>query len=429
MTDEITPPAPPKKDDKKPPTGNGRGPKRTASVSKPAGAPNQGAPRPASRSSANKKTSAPAAESGSESASRKSDSGKKPDQQQRNKSQSGSGRPQQHRKGQASASQGQRSSTPKDQPPKQGTPTPAQTKESSDALSSLQRVIADLRTTSPQPPMASFQPSQPPTSTLPLNAPVFQPGAAAYPGIQNSADAKHRKAASLGNSGLSGNFNSFAPNLGSMMEDVDVNEEGEIHEQYYPQQQQGHQPRSQSQSMSFTAPRFAALAAQQEQESVGPSGRPQLAPNFMFGAKKRGGGMMGPPIDEEDVGFQFPQQQISSAEPSRELNMQHGKTDSGEITGIMAEQVCSSLIWFQDTVLTDLSRLLFRIRLSFSSSNSRRFTSSNWRPTKSSLSKPLALLPTGVRTGAFRVLFPWVPRALGSGTRNLRWANSVTLAP
>ena len=121
-----------------------------------------------------------------------------------------------------------------------------------------------------------------------------------------------------------------------MMEDVEEGaslEEGEIQDRFYPQQ--GHQPRSQSQS--FVAPRFAALAAQQEQEAVGPTGRPQLAPNFMFGARKRGQ-PMGPPISEEDIGFQFPQQQQQfPTDIPQEGN--HRKTDSGEITGIMAEQV------------------------------------------------------------------------------------------
>lgn len=181
--------------------------------------------------------------------------------------------------------------------------------------------------------------SQSPPSSLPLNAPVFQPGAAAYPGL-SAADVKHRKAASMGASGLSGNFNSFAPGLKAMMEDVEDGsvplEDGEIHETFYPSQ--GHQPHSQSQS--FTAPRFAALAQQEQIEAIGPTGRPQLAPNFMFGAKKRGGGLMGPPIDEEDVGFQFPQQQQPYApEVPTQEPMQHRKSDSGEITGIMAEQI------------------------------------------------------------------------------------------
>jgi len=124
-----------------------------------------------------------------------------------------------------------------------------------------------------------------------------------------------------------------------MMEDAEdgVPEEGEIQERFYPQQPT-HQPRSQSQS--FMAPRFAALAAQQEQDNVGPTGRPQLAPGFMFGARKRGP-PMGPPINEEDIGFQFPQQQQQQAFPPEMVQREpsHRKAESGEITGIMAEQI------------------------------------------------------------------------------------------
>jgi len=352
MTDEITPQTqqpPPKKDEKKPGSVNNRGPKRNVSNARPsAGGTAQGGPRPSSRTS-NKKTpsNAPAAESGSDTTSRKgSESGRKPEQ--RNKNQGGSGRTTAPRKAQASASQGARNINSKDQTSikKSSSPVPAPSKEASDALSSLQRVIADLKTTSPtQPPSNNsnafvMSAQQGLSSNLPPNAPVFQPGAAAYPG--NPADPKHRKAASLGASGLSGNFNSFSPHLGAMMEDAEDGpgsapfEDGEIQENYYSQP--GHQPRSQSQS--FMAPRFAALAAQQEQvDSVGPTGRPQLAPGFMFGARKRGG-PMGPPINEEDVGFQFPQQQQPNFQPEAPPHEQtHRKSDSGEITGIMAEQV------------------------------------------------------------------------------------------
>ncbi|THV08492.1 RNB-domain-containing protein [Dendrothele bispora CBS 962.96] len=175
------------------------------------------------------------------------------------------------------------------------------------------------------------------SSNLPVNAPVFQPSGTVFPGIGNN-DAKHRKAASLGASALSGNFNSFSPHLGAMMEDAEDGgvpmEEGEIQEPYYPTP--GHQQRSQSQS--FTAPRFAALAQQDQGDSIGPTGRPQLAPNFMFGAKKRSIGSMGPPINE-DVGFQFPQQQPNYAPDVSPLETGHRKSDSGEITGIMAEQI------------------------------------------------------------------------------------------
>ncbi|KAH7879895.1 RNB-domain-containing protein [Lentinula edodes] len=337
MTDEVTPQAQPsvKKEDKKPVfSANNRGAKRSVSNSKPAGNTNnaQGNPRPSSRSSNKKPTQAP--ESGSESATRKgTDSGKKSEQQQR-KNTGGANRQQTHRK--ASASQAGRRDA-------KSSPVP-QNKESSDALSSLQRVIADLKTTSPQPPVNNPGPiGSSVSSNLPVNAPVFQPGNT-YAGMASNLDPKHRKVQSLGASGLSGNFNSFSPNLGSMMEDAEDSsgmplEEGEIPSNYYTSP--GHQMRSQSQS--FTAPRFAALAAQQEQtDQLGPSGRPQLAPNFMFGGgatkKPQRSGGMGPPINE-DVGFQFPQQQqnYQSDVPVHESG--HRKADSGEITGIMAEQI------------------------------------------------------------------------------------------
>jgi protein SSD1 len=194
-------------------------------------------------------------------------------------------------------------------------PAPGSASESSDALSSLQRVIADLKTTPNQvtPPSnslaASMHAPQSLGSNLPANAPVFYPGASAFPASTLTDAARHRKAASLGTSALSGNFNSFSPHLGAMIEDAEDGtgasfEDGEISEGFFPAS--GHQARSQSQS--FMAPRFAALAAQQEQDIIGPTGRPQLAPNFMFGARRRTSSNvpMGP-LNEEDVGFQFPQ--------------------------------------------------------------------------------------------------------------------------
>jgi protein SSD1 len=355
MTDEITPQTQPavKKDEKKPSSGGNRGPKRQTSTptNLRGGAP---ANRPSSRGSV-KKPSAPPSniESGSDTASRKgSETGKKPES--RGKSQSGGGRGQPHRRGQPSASHGTRNPREHGSSKQSSSPAPAQTKDSSDALSSLQRVIADLKTASPvQPPLSSNNaPGMPGAQGYSLQAPVFQPGAAAYPGTNN--DQKHRKAVSLGTSAMPGNYNSFSPHLGAMLEDVEDGasfEEGEIQERFYQQQQQqqqGHQPRSQSQS--FMAPRFAALAAQQEQDNVGPTGRPQLAPGFMFGARKRSAPPMGPPISEEDVGFQFPQQYQHQQQPQNFptdiLQQQeaprlqgHRKSESGEITGIMAEQI------------------------------------------------------------------------------------------
>jgi protein SSD1 len=222
-------------------------------------------------------------------------------------------------------------------------PAPASASESSDALSSLQRVIADLKTTPNQvsPPSnslaASMHAPQALGSNLPANAPVFYPGASAFPASSLPDTAWHRKAASLGTSALSGNFSSFSPHLGPMIEDAEDGtgvsfEDGEISEGFFPS---GHQARSQSQS--FMAPRFAALAAQQEQDVLGPTGRPQLAPNFMFGARRRTSSNvpMGP-LNEEDVGFQFPQQQIPPSEGVHDQNHRRAETD---FTGIMAEQI------------------------------------------------------------------------------------------
>lgn len=357
MTDEITPQSQPavKKDEKKPSSGGNRGPKRqTSTPTNLRGGTSTN--RPSSRGSV-KKSSAPPSniESGSDTASKKgSETGKK--QESRGKSQSGGGRGQPHRRGQPPASHGTRNPRDHGSTKQSSSPAPpAQTKDSSDALSSLQRVIADLKTASPiQPPLSSNNTSgMPGAQGYSLQAPVFQPGASGYPVTNN--DQKHRKAVSLGTSALPGNYNSFSPHLGAMLEDVEDGasfEEGEIQERFYQQQQQGHQPRSQSQS--FMAPRFAALAAQQEQDTVGPTGRPQLAPGFMFGARKRSAPPMGPPISEEDVGFQFPQQYQNQQQlqnfPTEVLQQQeaprlqgHRKSDSGEITGIMAEQVRNPL--------------------------------------------------------------------------------------
>lgn len=359
MTDELTPlQPPPKKEEKKPTSasGNNRGAnKRNVSNTsgvKMGGAPAQG-PRPSSRTSNGSKKVGGGSDSGPEpTARRSSETGKKPDQQRR-QSQSNNNRGQSHRKSQASASQGGRHNAPREQVATKQAPPPS-LQETSDALSSLQRVIADLKTTSPvQQPVNhnGFAMAQPQaTPSLPSNVPVFQPGSSTF-----TPDVKHRKAASFNAGNLSGNFNSFSPHLGAMIEDAEDAtgnnsfEEGEIPDY---RRQPGHQLRSQSQSQSFMAPRFAALAAQQEQaDSVGPTGRPQLAPGFMFGARKRTIGPAGPPISEEDVGFQFPQQQQQPSYdfPHESTHPAHRKSESGEITGIMAEQVfarCKLSLYF-----------------------------------------------------------------------------------
>jgi protein SSD1 len=313
MTDNTASQPPPKKEEKKPASsGNSnRGPRKQSQGAKSApGSGPQGGPRPSSRSS-NKRGQN---ESGSESASKKGpEGGKRTDN--RGKPPGGPGRGQ--NRGQSQG--GRNNNASKDiKPPTDG----------SDAMTSLQRVIGELKSTSPAPPANAGAQN---TSTLPLNAPVFQPGAAAYPGTGAIAsDPRHRKATSLG-APHGGHFNSFSPHLESMAEDGIVMEEGE---DQFPSQP-SHQPRSQSQS--FVAPRFAALAQQDQVDTVGPTGRPQLAPGFMFGAggAKRRNAPMGPPINEEDMGFQFPQQQQQGYQSEAPM-----QKEGGEISDIMAEQVC-----------------------------------------------------------------------------------------
>lgn len=347
-----------KKDDKRPPSngaGNNRNPRRNPSTSKPAsGSPaSQGAPnRPNSQGSNRRPQKEGAADSGNESSGKKAGDNRR-NEPQRNKSQGGGANRNGHRKTSSSAPGNRQGGNSQPgsaaQSPASGVPS----SESSDALSSLQRVIADLKTSTSPPNQLPSMPSNNSLSTsssgssLPVNAPVFQPGAAMFPAHSvQEPPPRHRKAASLGASGLSNNFNNFAPHLGSMMEDVEEGpnggyEEGEIPENVYSTQ--GHHPRSQSQN--FTAPRFAALAAQQQEQAdvLGPSGRPQLAPNFMFGARRRGSSNspMGPAISEEDAGFQFPQQhQQPDFQNFGQQDQSHRRTESGgQIGGIMAEQV------------------------------------------------------------------------------------------
>ncbi|KAH9951601.1 RNB-domain-containing protein [Amylocystis lapponica] len=363
MTDEITSQAQqnaPRKDEKKPSSngtaqtgGGGRAPKKSGPVSRTASM--GGGSRPSSRSS-NKRAPSSAAnpESGSDST-KKANETKKPDQ--RGKGQGGgNGRQNAHRKGQPSQGARQGGNNPRDNAAKQkpsASPAPPSAANDSDALSSLQRVIADLKTASPanQSPgvpttslssSISMPSSQVTNSTLPANAPVFHPGAVAFPSSNAAEPPRHRKAASLGTS--PGNaYNSYSPNLGSMMEDIEegqmnpMMEEGEIPENMY---QSMHQRRSLSQS--FTAPRFAALAAQQDQgEVLGPSGRPQLAPGFMFGARRRPSTTMpmGPPINEDDAGFQFPQQSQQPYNADVSPIDQRKQEGGPEISGIMAEQI------------------------------------------------------------------------------------------
>jgi len=148
MTDEPSSQTQPlQKEEKKPSSsGNNRGSKRQPSNSSNLRGGTSGA-RLASGGSNKKALTNSAAESGSDTPSRKGDGNgnNKKQEQQRGKNQTGSVRGSGHRKGQTSASHGTRNASLTKQ-----SPCPALVQsESSDALSSLQRVIQDLRTASP----------------------------------------------------------------------------------------------------------------------------------------------------------------------------------------------------------------------------------------------------------------------------------------
>lgn len=327
MTDDTTlqPQLPLKKDERKAGVSNNRGPRRNVpNVNvKSNSNSSQAGTRPSSRSNNRKPTNSTAVvESGSDSGSKQgAENGKKPE---RNKAFGGRTT---HRKG-VSNSQPNRNTSSKST----ASPVPQPT-EGSDALYSLQNLIADLKTASPNQhvsvPPITYGPAQT------TNIPVFLPMQTPPVGI--GAD-KHRKALSLGNSASSSNIHSFSPHLGTTLEE-DVFEEGEIHERF--PSQAGYQTRSQPRSMP---PRFVALQTQQEtMDNIGPSGRPQLAPDFMFGTgTRKRAPIMGPPINEEDAGFQFPQQgQVYPSDFSSHEFPQR-KIEGGDTDGIMGQQVWSS---------------------------------------------------------------------------------------
>ncbi|KAF8486538.1 hypothetical protein JB92DRAFT_3090958, partial [Gautieria morchelliformis] len=389
MTDETTQPPTAKKEEKKSAgsSGGGNRSKKAPSSSKPAaGTANPGGgPRPSSRGSNKKPPGAASSQTDSNDGSKKKDAdtkkkeggdSKKGDQRGgRSQSQSrgggGGGGGGNHRKSQTSQSTAGRQgggNAPKESKPAASAPVPVPGADSSDALTSLQRVITDLKSISPPSQQSAISSSAsmplPQTlvsSNLPPNAPIFQPGAAGFPapGAAAAESARHRKAASLGSHGSGApayphQMLQFSSQLGAMMEDnEDIRtpqqqqfEEGEIPEQIYGQQPF---PRG-SQPPGFTAPRFAALAGQpqpqqQEQgEVIGPSGRPQLAPTFTFGARRRAASNvpLGPPIIEgEDIGFQFPQQNQQpdyQAESPQQQNNNNGGENRGQFPDLMREQ-------------------------------------------------------------------------------------------
>ncbi|KEP54322.1 putative cell wall biogenesis protein phosphatase SSD1 [Rhizoctonia solani 123E] len=241
-------------------------------------------------------------------------------------------------------------------------PAPA---ASNDAQRLLERAITDMKTSAQQQQSSAVAPQQQPTpqgSTLGLNAPVFQPGASVYPtpGAPTDLPPRHRKSASTGSHSSPGSFNSpsfasplqgFSPHLHSMREDVA--EEGEIDEEAQFQRRNPQPPVG-----TFAAPRFAALAQQQQQpqptqeesEVLGPTGRPQLAPSFQFGVRRRTNTnpTNGPAIPEDDLGFQFPQQQHyqpeaqahqQQSQPVAPVQPQAHRRAGSEVSGMLAEQM------------------------------------------------------------------------------------------
>jgi len=302
MTDETPQISAVKKDEKKQGGSSGNSNRKRPSTSKPApnnsngGGSNSGAaPRPSSRGS-NKKPPTPQQS--------ESDGAKKKDEKKPEKQQGGQQQPQQqrsggnrgqnqgrgnHKKGQSQSTRGSKD-VKQQAPPPASAPVPVPGAEGSDGLTSLQRVINELKSTSP--PSQSTMASAAAASNLPANAPVFQPGATSFPNpvpAAAAASARHRKAASLGSYTAPPNPYSmpqYTSRLGPMAED---NEDLRTPQQQY----------------------FEEGEIPQSNEAVGPSGRPMLAPSFTFGARRRNASNipLGPPIHEDDdAGFQFPQQ-------------------------------------------------------------------------------------------------------------------------
>lgn len=217
--------------------------------------------------------------------------------------------------------------------------TNAGTDGESSAMSSLQKVITDLKSIQSPATATPVSYTQAAQSNLTPTAAPFQPSFS-----PTEPPPRHRKAQSMGPSPTGYNANQYSPYLDSMNEDAEV-QNGDTSlppmAQFQPRQPMG----------SFSAPRFSALqnqgAAQELADNVGASGRPQLAPSFSFGAKRRTNSIsVGPAIGEEDAGFQFPQQtqQTFHAESgganqqAQGQNNPHRRTGS-EINGIMSQQV------------------------------------------------------------------------------------------
>ena len=276
------------------------------------------------------------------------------------------------------------------QPP---APTPGAKESGSAALSSLQRVITDLKSISPNPPSAGGNVRSNSSGSSPAD---------------NNPPPRHRKSASAG--AISGNpvaSTGYANLLGPMQEDVEDGYSYVESEEYndqpgfsQPQQQPQQTPQGyggamrnmQQQPMgSFAAPRFQAQPPPHTQmqpqdaygtqgEVIGPSGRPQLAPNFTFGTNRR---PRAPSSDGDDVNFQFPpqQSQLPSLPPSQYDNANVPRRTNevpAGVTPLMAEQVCSIVRRIdQSTINPSLfNRLLSRIRSRRCSSSSSNCSSS-----------------------------------------------------
>ncbi len=247
---------------------------------------------------------------------------------------------------------------------------PVPTGDDSPALSNLHKVITDLKSmpasqsqgqqsqnapTPPQQPQQQAQAPQAPTyaqttqSNLTPTAAPFQPSF--IPAEQ--VPPRHRKAQSMGPTppGNSANANpssgyamsGYAPYLDSMSEDAEV----QTSEASLPPMAHfsNRQPMG-----SFSAPRFSSISSQgglggggnNSDQDLSSSGRPQLAPSFSFGAKRRTNSMsVGPPIGEEDAGFQFPQQNQQQQQQQRERQQeqqQQGQGYGGGVSGPGAQQ-------------------------------------------------------------------------------------------
>lgn len=222
------------------------------------------------------------------------------------------------------------------------------------ALTSLQRVITDLKAANAAPvpqngAAASTAPTVSPitTSSLPINAPVFQPGASLHPALGAAVDsARQRKGAngpSYNSPSFSSPLNAFSPGLGVMQEDIaeeHEDDDGDIVVAPSQVPMQAQRGIVQSNMGNFTAPRFNNMPQSGGGDQTSPQdamGRPQLAPNFTFGQRRNPINPVSG-IGDEDAGFQFPQ---AGQQPELPQPNSHRRTPS-ELAGVsplMAEQV------------------------------------------------------------------------------------------